>query len=181
MELSEARSLLGQHWSSFVGAVFDPTVRATPGGVQMYVWQSLSNFYLSRGEALPPNSFAAVNRLLSVAGQQYRANASLGAALLSLERTGLDLTLSADHIAPSINAGRPQDQPLGPQYRATYASLWLVDGEPMLQYRTHDFGYDLPQSVSALKDIIDAAAPVDASDYEAEFGGAATPISIQSY
>ena len=181
MDLGAARDLLGQHWSAFVGAVFDPTVRATPGGVQMYVWQSLNSFYLSQGETLPKGSFAAVNTLLNVAGQQYRASATLDQALASFQRTGRDQAITSGLIAPSIDSAALGTQPLGPQYRLTYQSLVMAEGEPVYLNLTHDAGYDLPQSLSGLQSLIDEAAQVAAADYGFEWGGVATPTAILAY
>jgi hypothetical protein len=181
MDLAQARTTLGQHWPSVVAAVFDPQVRATPGGVQQYVWASLGNYYISRGENLPAGSFAAVNRLLSLAGQQRQAQATLSQAMLALERTGIDPMLTSAHIAPSIDSRGPGEQALGPQYRATYLSQELVDGVPHLEYRTHDLGYALPQSLTELQNRVEMAAQIEAADYGYEWGGVATPIAIQSY
>src|SRR5260370_234560 len=147
MELSEARALLGQHWSAFVGAVFDPTVRPTPGGAQMYVWQSLNTFYLSRGEPLPTGPFLPVNPLLSVPSTHARHAATHGPARPTSQPPGPAPARGADHLSPSANARRPQEHPRGRQSRATRASLWPVDGEPMTMSRSHEFGYDLPQSM----------------------------------
>ena len=181
MDLSEARSLLGGHWSSFVGAVFDPAVRSVPGGVQQYVWQSLSNFYLSRGESLPGGSFQAVNRLLSVAGEQRQAQLSLSRALASFEQTGRDSVLLANHIAPGIDTRALNQMPLGPQFRVTYLTQELIEGESVISYRTWDAGFGLPNSVSGLVDTINEVAPFEASDYGYEWAGVATPVAITSY
>lgn len=181
MELNDARNLLGQHWSAFVGAVFDPEVRAQPGGVQSYVWASLNTFYLSRGETPPPGSFQAVNALLSLAGEQYRAQATLGQALSSFGRTGTDRAIDANMISRAVDAAPLGSQPLGPQYRITYEAMAMVEGQPVFLTLTHDAGYDLPQSLSGLQDLVDAAAPVALSDYDFEFGGVATPAAILAY
>lgn len=181
MELGDARDLLGQHWSAFVGAVFDPEVRSQPGGIQSYVWASLNSFYLSRGETTPPGSFQAVNTLLSLAGQQYRAQATLGQAVNALDRTGVDQAIHAGMIAPAVDAGPLGSQPLGPQYRITYEALAMVEGQPVFLTLTHDAGFDLPQSLSGLQDLIDTAAPVALSDYDLEFGGVASPVAILAY
>jgi hypothetical protein len=168
-------------FGTFQRAVNDPAIRAVAGGVQMYVWQDLRNEYLSRGESLPAGAFQAVNQLLSLAGQQRRASAALSEAFLRKEQTGLEAALLSNHTAPAIDSRALNDMVSGPQHRVIYRSLLLVEGEPILQEFTHDFGFDLPQSLSGLQDQVDAAAQIVAADYEYEWGGAAVPLSIQSY
>jgi hypothetical protein len=181
MDLGEARATLGGQWSAFVGAVYDPEIRAQAGGVQQYVWAAVRDYYLSRSEPLPARSFEAVNALLSLAGEQRQAGLNLSRSLATFERTGIDQSIDSGHIAPSIDS-RPLNAQLGgAQHRAIYLSQELVDGEPVLSYRTHDFGFNLPQSVSALNDAIESAAQVEAADYGYEWGGVATPIAIHSY
>lgn len=179
--LAQARDLLGLHWSAFVAAVYDPQVRATPGGVQQYVWQSLNNYYLSRGEAIPRGSFQAVNALLSLAGQQRNAGLNLSQSLARLERTGIDQAITAAHIAPAIDStARPQTR-FAPQFRAIYQTAQIIDGERQISTLTHDFSYDLPQSLSGLQAEIEAAAQLQAADYGYEWGGEAVAVNLQSY
>lgn len=181
MDLNQARTLLGGQWPSIVGAVYDPVVRSTPGGVQQYVWASLRQSYLSRGEPLPVGSFAAVNRLLSLAGQQRAASLNLAAALSTFNTEGLNQTIGATHIAPSIDALGTGSQALGAQYRVIYETTHIINGEAVLTTLTHDVGRDLPQSLSQLQEQIEMAAQLEAADYGYEWGGIATPLSIQSY
>lgn len=172
---------LGGAWGAMRAAVGDPVVRAQPGGIQQYVWQSISNDFLSRGEAIPPGAFQAVNRGISLAAQQYRSEQNLSRALAGFARTGIDQSISAqDHIAPSIDA-RPLDQlPLGPTYRVTYLTSTLVGGEPLLHYETWVSAYP-PESLSGLADAVTEAAQFQAADYNFEWLGVATPVSIQAY
>ena len=181
MDTNEARSLLGGQWPAIVGAVYDPVTRSTPGGVQQYVWASLRQEYLSKGEPLPAGSFAAVNRLLSLAGQQRAAALSLASALTSFNVSGLNQSIGATHIAPSIDALGPGSQALGAQYRITYRTSHIVNGEAVDAILTHDVGRDLPQSLAQLQQQIEMAAQIQASDYGYEWGGIATPLDIQSY
>lgn len=181
MDLNEARTLLGRQWPAIVAAVNDPVVRATPGGVQQYVWASMSRDYLSRGEAFPAGSLAAVNRLLSLAGQQRAASLALAGAITTSARSGLDQQISATHIAPSIDSLGPGSQALGTQYRVIYETQHIVNGEAVQAILTHDLGFQLPQSLSSLQSTIEQAAQVEAADYGYEWGGIATSLSIQSY
>lgn len=165
----------------FQTAVNDSQVRATPGGVQMYVWQSLTNEYAGRGETLPRGAFAAVNQLLGLAGRQRRAEQELGRARLTMEETGLDQAVTGSMIAPHLDSRPLSEQVAGAQYRVVYLTQELVDGDPVLSYRTHDFGYDLPQSLGGLQAEVDMSAQLLAADYGYEWGGVATPVAIHSY
>jgi hypothetical protein len=165
----------------FQTALNDPQVRSQPGGVQMYVWQGLQNDYLSRGEALPAGAFQAVNQMLSLAGQHRRAASLLSSALAGSEQTGFDRSILAEMSAPSLDSRAINDMPLGPQFRAVYLTQDIVEGEPVLSYKTHDLGYNLPQSVSALTATVEEAAQITAADYGFEWGGVATPVAIHSY
>ena len=181
MDLSQARDLLGVHWSSFVAAVYDPTVRATPGGVQMFVWQSLNNYYLSRGDALPQGAFGAVNSLLSLAGEQRRAGFSLSQALKTWQSSGLDQAITADHVGRSIDSSTFGGFTGLLQYRVIYQTTDIVDGEPQTSYRTWVAGRDLPESTSGLQSAIEDAAQLAAADYGNEWSGEASPVSILSF
>ena len=168
-------------WSAFTGAVNDPTVRATPGGVQMYVWQSIQNDYIARGASLPPNAFQAVNQLLSLAGEQRAKALALQRSDTLYQRTGLDQAVVAqNHIAPAIDSSL-LGSTAGAQYRITYEAAALIDGQNVLLTLTHDAGFNLPQSMSALNFVIQDAANVRLADYGYEFTGEASVLSIQSY
>lgn len=181
MDLGQARGLLGQHWTAFVGAVYDPTVRATPGGIQSYVWQSIQNDYISRGESLPAGSFQAVNTLLRAAGEQYRAASNLSSALSSLEVNNQDVALTSAHWSNAVDARPLDQQPLGPQFRVTYMTQNIIDGEAVMAHQTWVAGYSLPESVSGLQSAIETAAQLEAADYGNEWGGVAVPVGIQAY
>lgn len=169
------------YFGVFQTAVNDPAVRAQPGGVQSYVWQSLTQEYEARGVAMPAGGFQAVNQLLSLAGQQRQAGLNLAAGQSILAQTSLDQAVTANMIAPHLDTRALNEQVLGPQHRMVYLTQELVEGEPVLSYRTHDFGYDLPQSISALNDLAESAAQISAADYGYEWGGLATPVAIYSY
>lgn len=181
MDLASARDLLGQHWSAFVAAVYDPTVRAQPGGIQSYVWQSLNNFYLSRGESLPSGSFQAVNSLLSLAAGQRQAGLNLADALHSMEGTGIDQAITGNLIAPSIDSRPLDQQPLGAQHRLIFQAGFIVDGQPIFGNYTLDLGYDLPATLGGLNQAALDAATSQGLDYGWEFDGSAVPVSILSY
>jgi hypothetical protein len=180
--LADARQLLGQHWGAFVGAVFDPEVRATPGGVQMFVWQHLTNEYASRGEAFPPGAFQAVNTLLSVAGAQYRAQASLADALHLWQQTGLDQSVESKHWARSVDASEPGARALGFQFRVKFEYSVILEGQEIFARGTWDAGYGLPQSMSGLQAAAEGAAQLAAFDsWETDFSGIAVPYAIEAY
>lgn len=172
---------LSGYFGIFQAAVGDPAVRAQPGGIQQYVWQGLTNEFASRGESLPQGAFQHVNQLLSLAGQQRRAAQALAESFTVREQSGFEQALSANHLAPAIDTRALNEQVLGPQARVIYRASLLVEGEPVLQYYTHDFGYDLPQSLGNLQAQVEMAAQLVAADYEYEWGGEATPVSLQTY
>jgi hypothetical protein len=166
---------------TFQRAVSDPVLRAQPGGIQAYVWADLRNEYLSRGEPLPAGAFQAVNQLLGWAGQQRRASLNLAEAMSLSERSGLEQAITADMTAPHLDTRALNEMITGPQHRVVYLTQELVEGEPVLSYRTHDLGFDLPQSLSGLQDQVDESAQISAADYGFEWGGVATPVAILSY
>jgi len=168
-------------FGTFQAAVNDPQVRATPGGVQQYVWQDLRNYYLSRGEPLPPGSFAAVNQLLSLAGQQRRAQLALSSAYRQREETGQPGTITAGMISTHLDTRALGEQKEGAQHRVVYLTSNIVDGRPILSHQTHDFGYALPQTLDTLNELVASAAQVEAADYGYEWGGIAEPVAILSY
>ena len=168
-------------FGTFQAAVNDPAVRSVPGGVQQYVWQDLRNYYLSRGEPLPPGAFAAVNQLLSLAGQQRRATLELTKAIQTSQRTGRPLGLTSTMVAPHLDTRGLDAMPEGAQHRVVYLTSHVIDGIPYQSYQTHDFGYALPQNLGTLGEVIEAAAQVEAADYEYEWGGIAEPVAILSY
>ena len=172
---------LAHLWPSFVGAVNDPVLRAQPGGIGAYVWASVRNDYLGRGEALPPGAFQAVNAGLSLAGAQRRASLALQQASDFVARTGIDQGITAEHISRAIDAAPLGSQPLGPQHRITYTAGFIIGGVLVDVTLTHDAGYDLPQSISALNDLIDQAAQAAAADYGYEYTGSSAVLSIQAY
>ena len=179
--LAQARQTLGASWPSIVAAVYDPVVRSTPGGVQQYVWAAVTRDFVSQGLPLPRGAFQAVNALLSLAGQQRAAGLNLARSLATFNTTGIDQGITSAHIAPAIDStARPQTA-FAPQFRAIYRTQQIIDGERQTSYLTHDFGFDLPQSASALQAEIEAAAQLQAADYGYEWGGEATAVSIQSY
>jgi hypothetical protein len=183
VDLQQSRRLLGQHWGAFVAAANDPVVRSQPGGMQQYVWQTLSNDYLSRGEAFPPGSFLAVNTLLSLAVQQRRASERLGEGLNAFGRTGIDQSLDAGMIAPGVDSSPLGSQPLGPQYRLSIEGIFEdpLAGDVAINL-SYDLGYNLPQSMSGLQDAADAAAQLLAEDsVDLPWSGVAVPVAIQSY
>lgn len=165
----------------FQAAVNDPSLRAVPGGVTQYAWEAIKQDYLARGEALPPNSFQAVNQLMSLAGQQRRAGEVLSAGLRRAEEYGFDQSVTQAMTAPHLDTRALNEMTLGPQHRVVYLTQDLVEGEPVLSYKTHDFGYNLPQSISQLNRDVEDAAQITAADYGFEWGGVATPVAIYSY
>lgn len=164
---------LSHLWGSFQRAVNDPQVRATPGGVQQYVWQSVRNDFLSRGENLPPGSFQAVNQLLGLAGQQRRAVQNLNRAISDYQRTGLDQAITAQHLAADIDSRSLDARLGGDRYRIRFQAPMTIEGELVNVPLTWDPGLELPQTVSGLLAGLDDAAMAAAQDYDYEYQGEA--------
>lgn len=165
----------------FQAAVNDPEVRGIPGGVQQYVWAAIREDYPAGGEPLPSGAFQAVNQLLSLAGTQRRAQAELAAGLRRQEEGPFNVAIEANMAAPHLDTRALNEMVLGPQHRVVYITQDLVEGEPVLSYKTHDFGYNLPQSIAELNAQVEDAAQITAADYGFEWGGVATPVGIYSY
>lgn len=149
--------------------------------VQSYVWNDIRQYYAERGEPLPPGAFQAVNQLLSLAGQQKRAQVNLAAGLSRQEQGPFNVGITQEMTAPHLDTRALNEMPLGPQHRVVYITQDLVEGEPVLTYKTHDYGYNLPQSIAQLNADVEDAAQITAADYGFEWGGVATPVGIYSY
>jgi hypothetical protein len=168
-------------FGQFQAAVNDPALRAIPGGVVQYVWQDIQQHYAARGESLPAGSFQAVNQLLSLAGQQRRAQLALSRSALAAEETGRPQAITAAHIAPHLDTRALNAMPGGAQHRVVYLTQEIVEGQPVLSYRTHDFGFALPQTLATMNELISSAAQIAAADYGYEWSGVAEPVAIYSY
>lgn len=170
----------GRFGDTFQAAINDPEVRGIPGGLQQYIWSNIREDF-PRGSQLPPGAFQAVNQLLSLAGQQRQAELALARAVSFVQQTGIDQSVDVSFTAPHLDTRALNEMVLGPQHRVVYLTEDLVNGEPVLSYKTHDFGYNLPQSISALQDVTEEAAQLTAADYGYEWNGTATPVAIYSY
>lgn len=177
-----ASNPLSHLWGSFQAAVNDPVVRSQPGGVQSYVWASVRQDFLSRGDPLPAGSFAAVNELLSLAGQQRRARNELQSASNEVFRSGRDQTLiEGSHTALDIDARFPHGDSRE-RWRVGFEYSVLVDGQEVMLRGLWDVGpQEKPQSFSDLQAQIEEAAQVQAADYEYEYAGAAALTQITTY
>ena len=165
----------------FQGAYNDPLAVAAPGGLTAFTWAQINADYAARGEPLPQGAFQAVNQLRSLAGTQHRAEQVLADAVQRQQQGPFDVAIEANMIAPHLDTRALNEMVLGPQHRVVYLTEDLVDGQPILSYKTHDFGYHLPQSISALQDITEESAQLTAADYGYEWNGVATPVAIYSY
>ena len=172
---------LAHYFGYFQAAVNDPQARARPGGVVQMAWQSVQADYAARGVALPAGAFQAANQLLALAGQERRAQANLSAALTRQEKGPFSVAITAEMAAPHLDTRALNEMPLGPQHRVVYLTQDLVEGESVLSYKTHDYGYNLPQSIAQLQADVEDAAQITAADYGFEWGGVATPVGIYSY
>lgn len=168
-------------WGSFQAAVNDPELRGRPGGIQQYVWASVRNDYLGRGEAIPAGAFQAVNQLLSLAGQQRRASNELAQSIDLWQRAGLDQALTSSHWSWDVNARDLNQQPLGPNGIVRFTAVYEVEGESVLMRLSDRFGAAWPQSVGDLIDRINESAAAYADEYDVEFAGITTDYTVTGW
>lgn len=165
----------------FFTARTDPAVRATPGGAMQYVWQGITNDFLSAGQPLPPGAFQAVNELWRWSSSVVQADSNLARSLRNFDASGRDQAIDASHIADSIN-GRPLDQrPEGSQFSVIYRTVYSFQGETFTDTFQHDFGYSLPETAAGLMAAVESAAALQVADYGYDWEGVAVPISIRAY
>lgn len=166
---------------AFFTARSDPQVRNTPGGPMSYVWASIHSDFENAGLPVPPNAFQAVNEMWRWTSTVVQADAALSKSLFAWQDTGRDQALGSQHVAESID-GRPLDQrPEGSQFRVVYKTVYSVEGQTFTDTFQHDFGYNLPETVSGLYSAVEEAAAVQVSDYGYDWEGVAVPISIRAY
>jgi len=147
-----------KYWGSATAAWNDPELAKGGGSKVQFVWQSIQQDYLSRGESLPPGSFQQVNTLLSASARVNRAMLQLGKETLAVNRTGIDRAITADHIAPDIDS-RPADQlPAGPNYRVKFRADMTAGGLAFTQWLTWSPGANLPATIQALQQSLDIVA-----------------------
>lgn len=158
--------------------VRDPELRARPGGVTQFVWESYKQKYLEAGQEPPPLGVQMVNRLYSVAAEKYRAERELGGAIETFRRTGLDQALTGRMFARDYDtpggALPGSDRPI----RVRFGVQVSYYGETYTRYLTWEPGLEVPQSTSGL---LDALADVGASrleQYGEEFDALSDEVSL---
>jgi hypothetical protein len=165
-------------WGIVNRAVRDPELRARAGGVVQNVWQSYQQTYLSQGLPAPALGIQTVNRLVSTAAAQARAETNLAASIATYRRTGLDQAITADHIAPDIDR-RPGAGETSPFFaRVRFSINTGVEGAGLTRNFTWSPELNLPQSVSGLLSALDEAGAAAAEDYGEEYGGLADYVGI---
>lgn len=156
---------LARYWSQAVAAWSDPELARGGGSKVQFVWQSITQDYLSRGEALPPGSFQQVNALLSASARVNRALLQLGKDSATVNRTGIDQAITSAHIAPDIDSRDPGSQPAGPNYRVRFRADLSAGGLAMVQWFTWSPGATLPATIQSLQDSLDIVGRGFAEDY----------------
>jgi hypothetical protein len=154
-----------RYWSTAVAAWSDPGLAAGGGSKVQFVWQSIGQDYLSRGETLPPGSFQQVNTLLSASARVNRAMLQLGQSSLQVGRTGIDQAITSAHIAPDIDSRPPGEQPAGPNYRVRFRADLTSGGLAMTQWFTWSPGANLPATIESLNQSLDVVTRGFAEDY----------------
>jgi hypothetical protein len=147
-----------KYWGSAVAAWNDPALPVGGGSKVQFVWQSIQQDYLSRGETLPPGSFQQVNTLLSASARVNRAMLQLGKDTLAVNRTGIDRAVTADHIAPDINTRPPDQLPAGPNYNVRFRADLTVGGMGFTQWLTWKPGANLPATIQGLQESLGIVA-----------------------
>lgn len=179
MAINAGNNPFAHLWGSYQAAVSDPVLRAQPGGIQQFVWASIRNDFLSKGEVIPAGAFAANNALLSLAGQQRAANLKLQDAITKYRATGIDSALiAANHTAADIDSRPAHQQPNGPEWRIRFQYGTIVEGEQFTERGTYNPGLGKPQSISQLLGQIDDAAAAISENYGFEYAGGAEILGI---
>lgn len=169
---------LSRLWGIVQRAVRDPELRSQPGGVVQNIWASYQSAYLAAGEAPPTLGVQQVNRLVSTAFAQVRAERELGRSIETFQNTGLDQVITGAHIAPDIDARAGVVGATGATFRVRFEYQINMEGEPMTRYITWTPALALPSSVGDLMDALEEAAMAAAEDYGEDFGGLGGLVSI---
>jgi hypothetical protein len=152
-------------WAQAVAAWNDPELAKGGGSKVQFIWQSIQQDSLARGETLPTGSFQQVNALLSASARVNRAMLDLGRSTLAVGRTGIDQAIEGRHIAPDIDSRDPGAQPAGPNYRIRFRANLNAGGLSMTQWFTWSPGAYLPGTVQSLQDSLDLVGRGFAEDY----------------
>lgn len=147
-----------KYWGLAVGAWADPALPPGGGSKVQFIWQSIQQDALARGETLPFGSFQQVNALLSGSARVNRALLQLGKDTLAVNRTGIDRALTADHIAPDINTRSLDQQPAGPNFTVRFRADLTVGGLGFTQWLTWKPGANLPATIMGLQQSLDVVA-----------------------
>lgn len=169
---------LSRLWGIVQRAVRDPELRSRPGGVVQNIWASYQQAYLSAGEAPPTLGVQQVNRLVSTAFAQVRAESELARSTATFRSTGMDQAITAAHIAPDIDTRAGVVGSTGATFRVRFQYQVNVEGEALTRYLTWTPALDLPSTVGDLMDALEEAALAAAEDYGEDFGGLGDLASI---
>lgn len=168
-------------WGHAQNAYRDPELRARPGGVTQFLWETFKQTYLARGQQPPAVTIQDMNRLVSLAGQQWRAERRLNGAINTFRTTGLDQALTAEHFAPDIDSRSPSQQPMGPNYRIRFNATYLVEGVAQELHFTWDPGLAAPVSTADLVGGLEEAGMGFAEDYGHTFVGLGADVSVTTF
>jgi hypothetical protein len=152
-------------WAQAVAAWSDPELAKGGGSKVQFIWQSIQQDTLGRGETLPSGSFAQVNTLLSASAAVNRAMLQLGKDTVASTRSGIDQAITGAHIARDIDTRDPGAMPAGPNYRVRFRADLNAGGLTMTQWFTWPPGANLPATVFGLQDSLDIVGRGFAEDY----------------
>jgi hypothetical protein len=145
-------------WGSAVAAWNDPELAKGGGSKVQFIWQSIQQDALARGETLPSGGFQQVNALLSASARVNRAQLQLGQDTVRVNRSGVDQAITAAHIAPDIDSRALDAMPAGPNYRVKFRVDATAGGIPMTPWLTWSPGANLPATINGLFDSLDIVA-----------------------
>lgn len=170
-----------QYWSTAVAAWNDPELAKGGGPRVQYIWNSISQDYLARGETMPPGSFGYVNALISASAAVARAQNALAADWSAVQRSGFDRAINASHIARDIDSRELNQQPAGPNFRVRFRADVQAGGVGMTQWFTWQPGANLPATVGQLMNSLDIVGRGFAEDYQIEDVSLTGDAVITSY
>jgi hypothetical protein len=138
------------------------------------IYQRIQSQAASAGYGLPSDIFQQVNRMRSLAS-------GLAYASESLEAAPDDYAITSGMIGQQIYARSGADlQALAARYHVRFELTTMTALGPQTDWRTLDYGGDLPLSVGELRDDVEAYAQGLSDAYGDEYGSVGS-IEIGAY
>ena len=165
-------------WSMVNGAVHDPDLRAQGfGDVVRDAWARITAGYVEGTVSRLPG-LQDVNRMVSLAAEQYRAEQELGRAIDVYTSTGLDQGIAGSMRARDIDTGAGAGFNYPATDRIRFQIKTTVDGVEITRWVTYQPGIAGPTTVAQLLDMAEQAGRGFADDYGEEYGGLGGGFSL---